>query len=54
MVNEKASGALKHLMLYVNTNSLYEIALGMYDLELAYMVVTNAQVRSELSQIYFL
>ncbi|GMH34369.1 hypothetical protein BSKO_02203 [Bryopsis sp. KO-2023] len=38
-----AAAALKHLMLYVNTDKLYEVSLGMYDLEMAYMVVTNAQ-----------
>lgn len=43
--NESIAGAaLKHLMLYVNTDKLYDVALGMYDLEMAYMVVTNAQV----------
>lgn len=46
--NESGAGAaLKHLMLYVNAVKLYEVSLGMYDLEMAYMVVTNAQVRTE-------
>ena len=44
-----AGEALKHLMRYVETAELYRIALGLYDLELAYMVVTHAQARLLLS-----
>lgn len=50
VASEQASKALKHLMLYVNTSTLYEVALGLYDLELAYMVVTNAQVKDLLKE----
>ncbi|PNH07535.1 Elongator complex protein 1 [Tetrabaena socialis] len=38
-----ADKALKHLLLYVDADELYNTALGMYDMPLAYMVVVNAQ-----------
>lgn len=38
-----AGDTLKHLMLYVETSELYRVALSQYDLDLAYMVITNAQ-----------
>jgi len=38
-----AGEALKHLMLYIETAELYRVALGLYDLSLAYMVITHAQ-----------
>jgi hypothetical protein len=33
-------------MLHVDADELYRVALGMYDLPLAYMVIANAQVTS--------
>lgn len=39
-----AEMAMKHLMLYIDTNKLYREALCMYDLEMAYYVITNSQV----------
>lgn len=39
----QAGEALKHLLLYIETIDLYNVALGLYDLELAYMVITHAQ-----------
>ncbi|GLI58497.1 hypothetical protein VaNZ11_000228 [Volvox africanus] len=38
-----ADKALKHLLLYADADELYNTALGMYDMPLAYMVVVNAQ-----------
>ncbi|EFJ51885.1 hypothetical protein VOLCADRAFT_87528, partial [Volvox carteri f. nagariensis] len=38
-----ADKALKHLLLYVDADELYNTALRMYDMPLAYMVVVNAQ-----------
>ncbi|CAD7702171.1 unnamed protein product [Ostreobium quekettii] len=39
----RSGEALAGLMLHVDAEKLYREALGMYDLELAYMVVTHAQ-----------
>lgn len=44
----RAGAALKHLMLYIETAELYRVALGLYDLSLAYMVVTHAQVKTQI------
>eukprot|EP00210_Caulerpa_lentillifera_P000488 g471.t1 len=38
-----AGETLKFLMLYVDVSELYQVALGRYDLNLAYMVITHAQ-----------
>ncbi|GAX74696.1 hypothetical protein CEUSTIGMA_g2144.t1 [Chlamydomonas eustigma] len=38
-----AERALKHLLLHVDADELYRVALGMYSLPLAYMVIANAQ-----------
>jgi elongator complex protein 1 len=38
-----ADGALKHLLLYVDADQLYRVALGLYDLSLAFMVISQAQ-----------
>ncbi|GIL71049.1 hypothetical protein Vretimale_4117 [Volvox reticuliferus] len=38
-----ADKALKHLLLYADADELYNTALGMYDMPLAYMIVVNAQ-----------
>lgn len=38
-----AGETLKFLMLYVDMSELYRVALGIYDLDLAYMVITHAQ-----------
>ena len=37
--------ALRHLMLFTPDERLYQAALGMYQLPLAYMVVAHSQVR---------
>ena len=42
-----AEKALRHLLLHVDADELYRVALGMYELPLAYMVIANAQVRAE-------
>ena len=39
---------LKHLLLHIDAEELYRVALGMYDLPLAYMVISNAQARREI------
>ena len=39
-----AEKTLRHLLLHVDAEELYRVALGMYDLPLAYMVISNAQV----------
>lgn len=38
-----ADAALKHLLLYVDVDVLYRTALGLYDLTLAFMVVSHSQ-----------
>jgi elongator complex protein 1 len=38
-----ADAALKHLLLYVDVDQLYQAALGLYDLPLAFMVVSHSQ-----------
>ncbi|GBF99867.1 hypothetical protein Rsub_12507 [Raphidocelis subcapitata] len=38
-----AEAALRHLLLHVDADSLYRAALGLYDLPLAFMVVSHAQ-----------
>lgn len=38
-----AEDCLRHLLVYVDADSLYRAALGVYDLPLAYMVVASAQ-----------
>lgn len=38
-----ADAALKHLLLYVDVEQLYQAALGLYDLPLAFMVVSHSQ-----------
>lgn len=38
-----ADAALKHLLLYVDVDLLYRTALGLYDLTLAFMVVSHSQ-----------
>ncbi|KAK9785260.1 hypothetical protein WJX73_010410 [Symbiochloris irregularis] len=39
-----AEEGLGHVLLTVEVSTLYRAALGMYDLEMAYMVVTNSQL----------
>ncbi len=46
-----AEKTLKHLLLHVDPEELYRVALGMYDLPLAYMVISNAQVRMANSKM---
>ena len=41
-----AEKTLKHLLLHIDAEELYRVALGMYDLPLAYMVISNAQARA--------
>lgn len=43
-----AEMTLKHLLLHIDAEELYRVALGMYDLPLAYMVISNAQARREI------
>ncbi len=49
MQGQQASGCptaeegLRHLLLATEVEKTYQAALGMYDLELAYMVVANSQ-----------
>jgi len=38
-----ADAAMRHLLLYTDADALYAVALGMYDLSLAFMVVSQAQ-----------
>jgi elongator complex protein 1 len=38
-----ADAALKHLLLYVDVDLLYQAALGLYDLPLAFMAVSHSQ-----------
>jgi hypothetical protein len=43
-LSSAADAALKHLLLYVDVDQLYQAALGLYDLPLAFMVVSHSQV----------
>jgi len=42
-LSDAADAALRHLLLYVYVDQAYRAALGLYDLPLAFMVVSNAQ-----------
>lgn len=42
-LSSAADAALKHLLLYVDVDALYAAALGLYDLPLAFMVVSHSQ-----------
>lgn len=41
--NAAADAAMRHLLLNLDVDLLYRAALGMYDLPLAFMVVSHAQ-----------
>ena len=42
-LSSSADAALKHLLLYIDPDELYKVALGLYDLPLAFMVINQAQ-----------
>jgi elongator complex protein 1 len=48
-LSSAADAALKHLLLYVDVDQLYQAALGLYDLPLAFMVVSHSQVGNFLA-----
>jgi len=41
-----AEHALRAMLLHVDADAVYQAALGLYELPLAFMVITHAQVRA--------